>query len=899
MTIARHDIKSMDDYLRNYGPMLGKKAIESLNPLHRPNRDELLDFSDITEFNPDRTPLEAQKHAITAATKMLDAVGDGFLVGEMGTGKTIMGMLTIHKHAKGKPYRAMVLCPDHLIAVWEEEIRTTIPGAVIHQFENWKGVTKLLGQGIPVKKGNRTFLRYPKPIAPTWILLGRNQAKYMPEFVGVGEKRRGFDGNEREGRCVSQQMIGRVDKTDEEGKVVLDQYRQKVTVPLVQAVVQCPTCGTIARGVKETMLEPKDLGKKQWTCEGNYLVGGVRADQRRSHGKDRLRGGLGYKHQVGRTTMVDGRPYTVVACNEPLWNYTKKPYRFPPASIFQRKLKSYCKYLVIDEVHEQKSDESAQSMAAGKLMSCVDHVLALTGTLIGGYANHLFPLLVRMAARTVRAEGFEWAKDLAWSQAYGRIDRIVTTKQDVGEVSVGRRQTTMRRARTGKSTERLAVRPGIMPTMYGRHLMGNSVFIQLAEMDDELPLLEEFVAEGACDMDEDQATEYRRVETILESANRALLQNGSMKLLGATLWTLMDYPDHPYGWKPEHEGRHSVGYYIKPGDKTEKNWQGVVTPADLEDRIRPKERKLIDICKAEKRDGKQTWVYVQCTGKRNIQPRLKKLLEAEGLKVTVLRSGDVNPKQRKEWIDKNGPLYDVIISNPKLVETGLTLFSRKPGGHNFSTLVFYETGYNLFTLRQAARRAWRIGQPHDCKVYYLYYRDTMQHRAMDLMSRKLSSAAALEGEFSTEGLIGMADEDNAQIALARTLSKQIGEGADMQRAWSKGSGKSGTKKPRRTPSLEILTPRPFVPDALDKLPDEIQLAAMTTIDVLSVPVVIPDIRIEDFGSAIPQVQVGPGVEAEPAVTPQTPIAFTLDRETLAKMYANMEANGFNLDDLLN
>jgi len=31
-------------------------------------------------------------------------------------------------------------------------------------------------------------------------------------------------------------------------------------------------------------------------------------------------------------------------------------------------------------------------------------------------------------------------------------------------------------------------------------------------------------------------------------------------------------------------------------------------------------------------------------------------------------------------------------------------------------------------MRQAARRAWRIGQPRDCRVYYLYYKETMQHR---------------------------------------------------------------------------------------------------------------------------------------------------------------------------
>jgi hypothetical protein len=63
---------------------------------------------------------------------------------------------------------------------------------------------------------------------------------------------------------------------------------------------------------------------------------------------------------------------------------------------------------------------------------------------------------------------------------------------------------------------------------------------------------------------------------------------------------------------------------------------------------------------------------------------------------------------------------DAIISHPQPVRTGLTLFDAL-GAHNFPSLVFYETGYDLFTLRQASRRSWRIGQKHSCRVYYLYY----------------------------------------------------------------------------------------------------------------------------------------------------------------------------------
>src|ERR1700681_3970805 len=89
------------------------------------------------------------------------------------------------------------------------------------------------------------------------------------------------------------------------------------------------------------------------------------------------------------------------------------------------------------------------------------------------------------------------------------------------------------------------------------------------------------------------------------------------------------------------------------------------------------------------------------------------------------------------------------VSHPRLVETGLDLFD-KGGRHNFPTICFYETGYNLFTLRQASRRSWRIGQREPCRIVYFHYENTMQQRAMALMGKKLTAAQALEGSFSTE-----------------------------------------------------------------------------------------------------------------------------------------------------
>ena len=57
---------------------------------------------------------------------------------------------------------------------------------------------------------------------------------------------------------------------------------------------------------------------------------------------------------------------------------------------------------------------------------------------------------------------------------------------------------------------------------------------------------------------------------------------------------------------------------------------------------------------------------------------------------------------------------DVLITNPELVKTGLDLLE-------FPTIVFLQSGYNVYSLQQAARRSWRIGQKQPVRVIYLGY----------------------------------------------------------------------------------------------------------------------------------------------------------------------------------
>jgi hypothetical protein len=116
----------------------------------------------------------------------------------------------------------------------------------------------------------------------------------------------------------------------------------------------------------------------------------------------------------------------------------------------------------------------------------------------------------------------------------------------------------------------------------------------------------------------------------------------------------------------------------------------------------------------------------------------------------------------------------VTISHPKIIETGLDLLSHP-------TLIFYESGYSLHTLRQASRRSWRIGQWQPVRVYYLHYEDTAQTACLRLMGKKLLVSLAMEGKFSGEGLQTLGDSDDMLTAMARELVNErgIGEPADV------------------------------------------------------------------------------------------------------------------------
>jgi len=693
------EINNLDQYMLAYGSLLGQQAERSLNPLHIPSRDRLPDLDLLRE------PFEAQGHVIEATRKTLRRQKAVLLIGEMGTGKTLMGMAAVHAHAGSQPYRALVFCPGQLVHKWDREVRQTIPAAEVIQIESWKSLLHLD--------------RAKKPSQVEWYVIARDRAKLGARWRPAYSRSKQADGG----------------------------------------FVRCPGCGL--RLVDEKR-EPLHLGKP-----GKNGQSGT--------GLWKRRGKCEWVLANDRSKIdpdSEGSARLVTGCGSPLWQMTGELRRYEPALYIKRHLRRYFKYLILDEIHEEKGADTAQGHAAGALAACCGKVIALTGTLIGGYAEHLRPLLFRLSPRSLIQEGLGWSNVTAFNERYGRIETRITECSDgPGEDN---------RMSRGSKTTIKSVRPGIMPILFGKHLIDKALFLSLSEVAENLPSLAEEC--HPVQMDNELAAVYQQeVERPLVEAIKEMIKRKDRRLLGTMLQTLLAYPDYPFGWGP-------IGYW----DSGE--FLSVANPPNLADGlIRCKEQALMDLICSEKANGRKVWVYVQFTDAHDVQGRLERLLQQAGIRVGVLRSS-VPLARREEWIAEHAPQLDAVISHPRLVETGLDLFD-KEGRHNFPTICFYETGYNLFTLRQAARRSWRIGQKEPCRIVYFYYEGTMQDRALALMGKKLTAAQALEGRFASEGLVALAGEDaNVEMALARSLVEKMDEG-DARRAWNKVSNPSVCKEP--------------------------------------------------------------------------------------------------------
>jgi superfamily II DNA or RNA helicase len=435
-------------------------------------------------------------------------------------------------------------------------------------------------------------------------------------------------------------------------------------------------------------------------------------------------------------------------CGSPLWEADRTgPRRVPLADYVLRRMRGYFDLCVVDEVHELKARGSAQGLAGAALAEACPKTLVLTGTLLGGYASNLFHLLYRFSP-AIRAE-FAHDDEAKWVARYGYLERI--TKRDPNAYVDDGRQS----KRRGYVT-RIVEKPGITPPIV-LHLIGNTVFLRLRDVAQHLPSYEERVvlvpmAEAVGPDVPSQASCYRHLAAELRQAVQQALRAGSKRLLGAYLQALLSYPDACTREETVLDPR--------------TNEVLAHAPALPQDQLYPKERALIELVRRERERGRRVLVYVTHTNLRDLTPRLSGVFERAGFRVAVLKADTVTAERREEWVAARVRAgLDVLVTNPRLVQTGLDLVA-------FPSIVWAEVDYSVYTLRQASRRSWRIGQAAPVEVSFFVYEGTLQADALGLVAAKTRASLMVEGDLPEDGLAALeGDGGDVVLALARRLAE--------------------------------------------------------------------------------------------------------------------------------
>lgn len=681
----------------------------------------------------------AQADVVHAVTELLIERHERAAIvnGEMGCGKTTVGIATAAVlHAEGYR-RTLVLSPPHLVYKWRREIVETVAGAKVWVLNGPDTLVKLMKL--------REALHVPVQ-GQEFFVLGRVRMRmgfhWKPAFV----RRRTVHGSI--GACPH---CGEI-ITDLDGEPI-----NPIELDAEDIRRKCSHCASPLW----TLMRPRTLSANdQSTAVLKALkriptIGEVTAQKlMKQFGEAFLASMLGdnlfefinLMDENGELVFSDRQAQRMERAMANMeFGFGEGGYQ--PSEYIKRYLpQGTFDLLIADEAHEYKNAGSAQGQAMGVLAAKARKMVLLTGTLMGGYADDLFFLLFRSLPGRMIEDGYRPNAQGSLTSAAMAFMRDHGVLKDIYSESTGSSHKT---AKGSKITVRTVKAPGFGPKGVLRCVLPFTVFLKLKDIGGNvLPPYEEAFRDVA--MTPEQASAYRHLSGTLTMHLKQALAKRDTTLLGVVLNVLLAWPDTCFRSEAvKHPRTHAMLAF---------------TPAQFgELNLMPKERELIDICRQEKAAGRKTLVYSVYSGTRDTTSRLKTLLEQDGFKVAVLRAS-VDASRREDWIaEQLDRGIDVLITNPDLVKTGLDLLE-------FPTIVFMQSGYNVYTLQQAARRSWRIGQKQPVKVIYLGYADTSQMHCLTLMAKKIAVSQSTSGDVPDSGLdVLNQDGDSVEVALARQL----------------------------------------------------------------------------------------------------------------------------------
>lgn len=762
--VAEEAVESIPlrQFLQDFGSNLFESVCRQNQPIYtgqtHPRREAAMDS--LT-----RQLFPAQREVVRAVTELLISRNQpaAIINAEMGTGKTMMAIAASNVlHAEGLK-RTLVVCPPHLVYKWRREILSTVPDARVWILNGADTLSKLLMF--------RSMRKKPK--APEYFILGRVRM------------RMGFNWKP-------------VWRTETRYYWSLDEQGSKRAFKMLEHV--CPRCGGLIRnGEDEPIYDAEKIktylsgartrcqsringvicNEPLWTmCHKNAdladpvertlnaiqrlpSVGPKTAQKLVKVFGHQMIGEILESNAQAFANLMDEEGefiFSEAQCRRLERSLGKMEFSFSQggyqASEFIKRFlpKNYFSLMVVDEAHEYKNYGTAQGQSMAVLARAVNKILALTGTLMGGYSSDIFYLLWRMNPNMMLADGFGYNKSnslgsagMAFARQYGVMKEVVKLARRDAVYEEG----SFSSSKAKRATVSVSEAPGISPIAIMRYILPITVFLKLNQLgQDVLPPYTEHFRE--VNLAGEQEDVYQRMTMILRDALKAALSKRDNTLTSTVLNTLLAWPETCFReeyviWK-----RHGEVLFNAPA-------------VFADDSPTPKEQDLLDLVDEELSQGRRVLVYTVYSDRRDTTSRLKALFKARGVKAGVLRA-TVKADEREDWVaDQLDKGMQVLVCNPELVKTGLDLLE-------FPTIYFMQTGYNVYTLMQAARRSWRIGQKEAVRVYFAGYRGSTQALCLKLMAQKIAVTQSTSGDMPDTGLdILNQSGDSIEVELARQL----------------------------------------------------------------------------------------------------------------------------------
>lgn len=635
----------------------------------------------------------------------------------------------VHHANRNKGYNVVVSCPSHLTPVWKREVEERIPNAKAYILQDFKDLIALedklrnknkIENSYIILSKERAKMGYDKRPAAIWsrskntfVCPECGQILWTKEYEGSGRRK-------REIRVPFNKLS--MTKQLASNTRCMNEIRKWNHKEQRYDVVKCNASLWTPLNRDDQNHEWFKLGSEGWVYESHIQELTELLMSQES---------LSKKESALFAKLMD--QYELIQAGEDPSSTYKGAKKYPIAKYIREKMKNVFDYCIVDECHEAKG-LTEQGQAVADLISSSKKSILLTGTLLNGYADGLYYLLWRTVPKLMRKEGFKFSDEAEFARIYG-----VLSRENRFSVNNG-----IRGRRVGATKEKRL--PGVSPLVFTKFLLEHAVFLSLSDMSGGLPGYEEIPVPVT--MDYDLMESYNKFE---EAFRNYAGGRGSKKCIGPFVQNLAAYPDCP----------HMVSPIIDPETGTL-----IYNPEELPREQRSKEEELLNLVKERLEAGEKVMVFYSWVNKTDIGEKLLDMFKENGIKAYELKS-NVSPDKREEWVNKHlDQGMEVMICNPKLVETGLTLL-------DFTSIIFYQMGYNLFTMRQASRRSWRLSQTKDVKVYFMYYQSSIQEQTLSLMATKLQAAMAIEGKFSEEGLRAMSNNEDLLTQIANNVVEGI------------------------------------------------------------------------------------------------------------------------------